>query len=205
MSECVAIVGASGVLGRATLPRLLEAGYRVRALVRHEAQATRLAALGAESVVGDILQPESLPTLLQGCDAAMHLATAIPRNRATADWSLNDRIRREGTAYLLSACQVAGVRRYIQQSIALLMTGQGEAWVDETAAPVANPVTRSALDMERQVQASDRDWVILRGGLFYGPGAGAEAGWRAAAREGTLRLPGDGSAFISLGEASDMA
>jgi len=205
MSDTVAVIGASGVLGRATVPRLLEAGHQVRALVRSAAQAVRLRALGAVPVSGDILDPHSLAPLLAGCSAALHLATAIPKSRDPAAWATNDRVRREGTTNLIAACAAAGARRYVQQSIAMLQGGQGEAWADEAVTPVANRFSQSALDMEGLVQASGLDWLILRGGMFYGPGTGLDAGWRQAAREGTLRVPGDGNAFISLIEVSDMA
>ena len=59
-------------------------------------------------------------TPLQGCDVALHLATAIPAPGPQRDWSRNDRIRREGTRNLLAAAQEAGMRRYAQQSITLL-------------------------------------------------------------------------------------
>ena len=48
-------------------------------------------------------------------------------------------------------------------------------------------------------------WRILRGGLFYGPGTGREEAYRAALAKGELRLPGDGSAYLSLIHVADMA
>ena len=59
--------------------------------------------------------------------------------------------------------------------------------------------------MEELVTASALDWVILRGGLFYGPGTGFDDGWHALAAAGKLRLPGDGSDFVSLVHIADMA
>ena len=63
----------------------------------------------------------------------------------------------------------------------------------------------AGLAMEAAVSSSALDWMILRGGLFYGPGTGYDEAWFAAARAGTLRLPGDGSDYVSLVHIADMA
>jgi nucleoside-diphosphate-sugar epimerase len=55
------------------------------------------------------------------------------------------------------------------------------------------------------VKASPLDWLILRGGLFYGPGTGFDDDWFARAAAGKLRMPGDGSGFVSLIHIADMA
>ena len=70
---------------------------------------------------------------------------------------------------------------------------------------VATEAVHAALAMEEAVRSSGLDWLILRGGLFYGPGTGFDDEWFARARAGTLRLPGDGSAFVSLVHIADMA
>ncbi len=199
----IAILGATGVLGRHVLPRLIERGHEVRAVVRTAEQAERLGRTGVHASVGDILNRRSLD--LAGCDCALHLATAIPRDRARGDWGLNDRIRREGTRNLLAAASSSGVRRYVQQSVIMLYGDYGEQIVDESVPLQPAPYIQSAFDMENSVRQSDRDWCILRGGYFYGPGTGLEDAWRAAARDGELRSPGDGRSFLSLVHVIDMA
>jgi nucleoside-diphosphate-sugar epimerase len=59
--------------------------------------------------------------------------------------------------------------------------------------------------MEETVRTSNLDWIILRGGLFYGPGTGFDDDWYARAAAGTLKLPGDGSDFVSLVHIADVA
>ncbi|HEU4782728.1 MAG TPA: NAD(P)H-binding protein, partial [Ktedonobacterales bacterium] len=90
------VVGATGVLGRHTLPRLVERGHSVAVVARHPEDAARLRRLGFDAYRGDILDAESLREPLRGCEIALHLATAIPTRPGTG-WDLNDRIRREGT------------------------------------------------------------------------------------------------------------
>lgn len=200
----IGVVGATGVLGRQLLPRLVERGYTVRAIVRARANS-RLHQLGIEVVEGDVLEPAGLRAALVGCDGAIHAATAIPRAGHPADWSLNDRIRREGTRNFLEACELAGVSLYVQQSIALLVADGTAKMHDETALPHPTAVTRSAGDMEELVRRSRLRWIILRAGFFYGPHSGQDAFWRAAARSGQLRIPGDGDGYISLIHVADYA
>jgi 2-alkyl-3-oxoalkanoate reductase len=199
------VIGATGVLGRHTVPRLIECGHRVNALVRSQEASQQLRDTGAATFFGDILEPATLPPILDKCDIVLHLATAVPRPGQPLEWSRNDRIRREGTSHLLQACKAVGVRRYLQQSIAMLQSLPADAWADESVEPYVTPITQSAWDMEESVRKSGLDWLILRGGLFYGPGTGRDAAWRSAAREGTLTVPEDGSAFLSLIHVSDMA
>ena len=198
------VVGATGVLGRNVVPRLLERGHAVRAVIRRHAEAPFLQELGAVPVVGDLFDIGSLDTAAQGCDVALHLATAIPKP-GDQDWSENDRVRRAGTRNLIEAVLNSRVRRYVQQSITLLYGGGGQALVDESTPLRPSEMTQSAADMEGLVRATDLDWCILRGGLFYGPGTDREASWRQAAREGRLTLPADGGDRISLVHVADMA
>ncbi len=140
----------------------------------------------------------------------MNLATSLPGPSGRGDFASNDRLRRDGTPIWVAAYRDAGVPRVLQQSIAMV-NAAGDAWADEdtlyTASQdsLASRAIAAALDMERAVRSSDRDWLILRGGLFYGPGTGFDDDWFARASAGKLRLPGDGSDFVSLVQIADMA
>ena len=199
MSLTVAVLGASGVYGRHLAPRLLARGHRVRALVRRADSAPA----GASAYVADIFDGESLRRALDGCDVVINLATSVPRPDQPPDFAMNDRIRRAGTATLIAACQ--GGQRLIQQGIAMVHAGGGETMLDEQSPMSVGPTTASAIEMEAMVRNSGLSHLILRGGLFYGPGTGREAHWLAAARDGSLAVPGDGSSFASLIHVADMA
>ena len=70
----IAIIGATGVLGRHLIPRLVERGHSVRASARNEAGEALIAALGAEPVRADILDRASLDAAVAGCEAALAAA-----------------------------------------------------------------------------------------------------------------------------------
>ena len=211
-TSCVAVLGATGVYGRHLVPRLVAHGHRVRALVRRPETAAVAAACGAELRRADVFDLASLRDGLDGCDVGINLATALPGPAGGGgDYAQNDRVRREGTPIWIRACREAGVARIVQQSIAMVNAGAGDAWSDEdTVFPpggddVAARAIAAAVAMEDAVRGSDLDWIVLRGALFYGPGTGFDDDWFTRARAGKLRLPGDGSDWISLVHIADMA
>lgn len=200
----ILVVGSTGVLGRHTIPRLIEREHQVRVLIRSENQKSLFQEQNIETAVGDIFDKESLEKAIQGCEITLHIATAIPKSDSQ-DWSLNDRIRREGTKNLLEVSTKHRIKKYIQQSITLLYGENGQTIVDESAPLKPAPFIQSAFNMEELVRASTLDWCILRGGSFYGTGTGLEDRWRTLAKEGKLLLPGDGMDLISLIHVADMA
>ncbi|MFM9862149.1 MAG: NAD-dependent epimerase/dehydratase family protein [Micropepsaceae bacterium] len=210
MTNRIAVLGANGVYARHLMPRLIAAGYRVRALVRRPEAANAARACGAEVATADIFDTASLTAALAGCDVGVNLATSLPGPSGRGSFEANDRLRSEGTANWIAACAEAGVKRVVQQSIGMV-NARGAEWADEDSVAdaaddsVAAKAIRAALVMEQHVAASALDWVILRGGLFYGPGTGFDDAWYAAAAAGKLRLPGDGSDFVSLVHIADMA
>ncbi len=71
MSRKVLITGATGDTGRAAVRESLGLGLEVRAMVRrHDTRSEALAALGAEIVIGDLLEIDSIVAAMAGVDAA---------------------------------------------------------------------------------------------------------------------------------------
>lgn len=210
MAPTVAVLGATGVYGRHLLPRLVAAGYRVRALVRTPAAVP--AVPGIEVRAADIFDAASLHAGLGECEIAINLATALPSPaKSGGDYELTNRIRRQGVPIFLSACEANGVRRVLQQSIAMIHGGGGDILADEeTYFPLPEDTTAgralaAVRVMEHLVTATSLDWLILRGGLFYGPGTGFDDDWFARARAGKLKLPEAGDDYITLVHIADMA
>ena len=209
------IVGATGVLGRALLPILQQEGHTVRTLVRSEEKAQALQQRGIEASVGDLLSQGIEPHLLkmlEGCDAAIHIATAIPHNMsASGAWENNTRLRVDGTQRLLQASLAVGVKRYIQQSITMAYPDGGDEWIYENtpldASPQRAAINAPVIDMEdwvRDIAHEQLQWCILRGGNFVGPGT-AQENLLAKIRARKSIIPCDGSSFLSLIHVTDMA
>jgi len=209
-SQTIAVLGANGVYGRHLIPKLIARGHRVRALVRRPEAAGFARACGADVRVADIFDEGSLYAALQGCELGINVATSLPGPSGRGDFAANDKLRREGTPSWVAACKRAGVARTIQQSIAMVHANGSDAWADEDSEPASAPgsplgaAIDAALAMERTAREGASDCLILRGGLFYGPGTGFDDDWFARARAGKLRLPEDGQAFVSLVHISDM-
>lgn len=205
----VFVTGATGVLGKATLPRLRAVGYGVRALSRSAANDAAIAGFGAKPVRADLFDPASLQPAMAGADAALHLATRIPPFsdlRRRSAWAANDRIRAEGTRNVVDAALATGVRVVVYPSFDLIYADHGDKWIDAAdtpAAPAAAVV--STLAAEREIARfaaagapGEHRGVSLRLGGLYGPGLLSTEQQFAMARRGLAPLFGPGSAFTPM-------
>jgi 2-alkyl-3-oxoalkanoate reductase len=210
----IALVGPTGVLGRALVPLLIQKGYTVRALARSTAKARTLFPHLTEIAECDLLSTIStqLSSMLKGCDVVAHIATAIPRDfRAPNAWDINTRLRTDGVKRLLEASLEAGVKSYIQQSITMAYPDHGDAWITEDApldsSPARKETTAPVIAMEqmvRDIPLEKMHWCILRGGAFVGKDTFQENAIERL-QLGQEIVPCDGSNFVSLIHVLDMA
>jgi nucleoside-diphosphate-sugar epimerase len=70
----VFVTGASGHIGSAVVPELIQAGHEVTGLARSDASAAAVKAMGAEAYRGDLGDPDGLREAAAGADAVVHLA-----------------------------------------------------------------------------------------------------------------------------------
>ncbi len=211
----VAVVGSTGVLGRALIPLLLQGGHTVRALARSAEKARLLLPQDAQIFECDLLSPNiegHLPSLLNGCDAVIHIATSIPRDfNAPNAWDANTRLRTDGVRLLLDASREVGVKRYIQQSITMAYPDMSDDWITEDM-PLDSSPERAWLcapviameQMLRNVPFAELEWCILRGGTFVGKDTFQESTIERL-RIGKEIVPCDGRNFTSLIHVLDMA
>ena len=108
----VLVTGGSGFLGHHVARKLLDSGRAVRALVR--ASSSLLDLDGAQSVTGDLRDPESLQRAVSGCGSIYHVA-ADYRLWAKDPAELY-RSNVDGTRNLIAAAKQAGVDRMVYTS-----------------------------------------------------------------------------------------
>src|SRR3954468_15581066 len=77
----VSVTGGTGFVGAHSVAAIVQAGHRVRLLVRDESAVdTALAPLGVatgsiETIIGDVLDEASVRRVVKGADAVLHVAS----------------------------------------------------------------------------------------------------------------------------------
>jgi nucleoside-diphosphate-sugar epimerase len=217
----VFVAGATGVIGKQLVPRLVAAGHEVHGMTRSESKQTMLYELGAVPVVADALDPDQVAAAVGRArpDVIVHQLTAIgaidPRH-FDRDFALTNRLRTEGTDHLLSAGQAVGVRRFVAQSngaFPYARTGAAvkgeEDPLDLTPAREWRAMVAAIRHLEDAVLGADwTEGIVLRYGAFYGPGTSLAPGEEQfeLVRNRKFPLVGDGGgvwSFIHIADAAD--
>jgi dihydroflavonol-4-reductase len=105
------ITGATGFVGWHVARNLIERGQRIRVLVRPQ---SRLRELDAETVTGDLRDPESLRRAVTGCGLVFHVA-ADYRLWAKHPCEIHGS-NVDGTRNMLEAARESGVERFVYTS-----------------------------------------------------------------------------------------
>ncbi|MFJ4786229.1 NAD-dependent epimerase/dehydratase family protein [Streptomyces sp. NPDC088794] len=125
------VTGTTGQVGRRLVPRLLaqaRPGEVVRVLVRDAARGERFAELGAEVVVGDLRDEESLGKAVAGADAVLNVAASFRGVPDEEAWAVN----RDAAVALGRAALASGVERFVQVSTGMVYgVGRGRPLVEE--------------------------------------------------------------------------
>ena len=103
--KTVALTGATGFVGKAVLARLVKAGWQVRALTRRAQQPQP----GVSWIDGALDRPETLISLCEGADAALHVAGVVNAPDPAGFEAGNV----TGTANMLAAAKDCGVSRFV--------------------------------------------------------------------------------------------
>ncbi|TRD10693.1 NAD-dependent epimerase/dehydratase family protein [Erythrobacter insulae] len=146
----IAMTGATGFVGSATLEAALHRAHGVRALTRSPQPAHNR----TQWVRGTLDDTKALNELVTGSDAVIHIAgltnTPNPGRFEAANVT--------GTANMIAAAKDAGVQRFV--------------FVSSLSArePDLSAYGRSKARAEELVKDSGLDWTIVRPPAVYGPG-----------------------------------
>jgi nucleoside-diphosphate-sugar epimerase len=166
----VVVAGASGVFGRHLVRALEQAGYRVKSLGRGS----------SNDIPADLLDRTQLMNAVTGyqADVVVHAATALRKPPLRErDMEATNQLRLRGTRNLVDAAQVMGATRFVSESMAF-----GYGFGDHGQRPLTEDDrfggpgrVQAALKAKEEMTFSfGSGGVVLRFGLFYGPGATEE-------------------------------
>jgi uncharacterized protein YbjT (DUF2867 family) len=149
----VLITGGTGYIGKALVPALIARGHRVRVLAR-KASVGRVPE-GAEAVVGDALDVESVKSAVRFGDTVVHLVGASPAGGAKAgDFESVDLASIRAT---VAAARGSGVLHLIYVSVA-------------QPAPVMDAYVSARVAGERAIAEAGLRATVLRPWHVLGPG-----------------------------------
>ncbi len=149
------VTGATGFVGSAVVRVLLEAGHRVRTLVRPGADRRNLADLSVEIASGAMEDAPSLARALAGCRYLFHVAADY--RLWVPDPAAMFRANVEGTRDLLTAAVDAGIERVVYtSSVATLGLIPGDSADEDTPSrfeDMIGPYKRSKYQAEEVVHS----------------------------------------------------
>ncbi len=169
IGKVIAMTGATGFVGAATLSAALDEGYRVRALTRRDQPMRE----GVTWIAGDLANEDALDRLCDGVDAVVHIAGATNApDRAGFEEGNVAAVRN-----MIAAATNQGVRRFVH--VSSLAARQ----------PKLSIYGETKLAGERIVATSTLDWTAVRPPAVYGPGDRDMLEMFKMAKRGLMFLP----------------
>ncbi len=129
------LTGATGFVGSHVAREAASRGADLRLLVRPTSNLANLEGLAAETVIGDLLQPESLRLAISGCDVILHVAADY--RLWVHDPKTMYRTNVAGTRDLLRIARDEGVPRVIYTSSVATMGFKSDGSIVDETTPVS--------------------------------------------------------------------
>jgi dihydroflavonol-4-reductase len=203
----VFVTGATGVIGRALVARLVERGDEIVALARSDESERTLRAQGCEVARGEVFDTDAMAAGMAGCTLAYNLAGV--NTLCVADPEPMRRANVDGAVAAVRAAKRAGVPRLIHTSSAATI-GEAPGSVGNEWTPhrgwYLSTYERTKTEGERAAVAAAResgqDVVYVNPSSVQGPGrAGGTGRFLLAALDG--RLPVFVNTDVSLVDIGD--
>jgi nucleoside-diphosphate-sugar epimerase len=208
----VFVAGATGVLGRRAVARLVAAGNQVTAVSRSPEKDALLESLGARPVRVDLFDADAVRAAVAGHDAVVNVATKIPpvaQMARLSAWDENERIRREASTNLVDGAIAAGATVFVQESLAFLYGEHGDAWLDAASTPWTPSNFSGAMEAAEANAARfgghGGRGVVLRFGRLYAADSDQAATTMQAARRALVLDVGAGDSYTPMIDADDAA
>ncbi|WP_108518890.1 NAD-dependent epimerase/dehydratase family protein [Bradyrhizobium algeriense] len=182
----ILVAGATGAVGLQLVPQLIAAGHSVVGTTRTPAKAVIIKRMGAEPAIANGLDEAAiLDTVIAAkpdiiIDQMTDLAAVTDLRHFDRAFATTNRLRTEGTDFLLAAAREAGVKRFIAQSFCGWTYGRGgeqiKAEADELDPDPPEQLHRT-LQAIRYLEdavtgSASPEGIVLRYGSFYGPDTG---------------------------------
>ncbi len=131
----VFLTGATGFVGSHVARAYVDAGAELRLLTRSSSNLASVEGIEADTVIGDLRQPETLRSALTGCHALVHVAADY--RLWVPDPAEMYKANVDGTRELLRMAREVGIQRVVYtSSVATMGFTYTDTVVDETT-PVA--------------------------------------------------------------------
>ncbi len=173
----VLVTGANGLVGSFVVRALLDASFRVLALVRAGSDRSLLPeAPHLEMVEGDLFDPNALLRLVTDVGAVVHTAGMV--SYAPRDEEALFRVNVAGTAHVVNTCLAAGIRQLVHiSSVGTLGSPDAQGRVSEASRwpPPGTPAAYARTKYEGELEAwrgyaEGLDVTVLNPSVVLGPG-----------------------------------
>ncbi|GAB3641352.1 SDR family oxidoreductase [Spirosoma arcticum] len=174
----VLMIGAAGNYAGLVVPELTKRGVQVRALVRDEQQVQTARERGAaETVMGDLHNPDSLQKAAEGMDGVFHINPAFAPDED------------EMGVAMVEAAKATGVRKFVFSSV-----------YHPSIAKMRNHAAKQPV--EEALYESGMVFTVLQPAMFM---QNLESGWPAVARSGRIAMPYSTRARVCYVDYRDVA
>ncbi len=171
----VLLIGGAGYIGSALLPRLLDAGYKVRLLdvflYGKEPIHEVLGHPNLELVEGDFRQVEKVVSAMRGVGTVIHLGGLVGDPACALDEQLTVEINLVATRVIADVARGEGVRRFVFASTCSVYCASDGILDDNSQLNPVSLYARSKIASEQvllEMVGEDFHPVILRFGTIFG-------------------------------------
>jgi len=193
----VFLTGATGYIGSAVADALRGAGHEVSGLVRSDAAAARLTAMGVRPVRGDMADPASIAAAAREAEGVISAA------------STNDPVADTAAAGAIVEALLGSGKPFVYTSGIWAYGDTAGRVVTETSGATPAPLVAWRSAVERvvlQAAGSGIRSVVIQPGVVYGRGGGIPATFvDSARRDGAAKFVGTGENRWPLVHVDDLA